>query len=198
MHRKLKFMRTTIVGGVLFIGPLVVALFVIEKALLLAHKLVAPLAAMLPQDTLGLIVVADWLAFAALLLMCFLTGLMARTALARRIINKLEARLLSNIPGYEFFKSLGENMLGTDPDKHHPVLVSFDDCRQIGFLMDKLADDTCVVFLPGAPSPFSGGVFYFAAERVQLLDIPRQTAMKTVKRLGAGSSEWMKGGLPPA
>ncbi|WP_341676696.1 DUF502 domain-containing protein [Niveibacterium sp. SC-1] len=193
MKQKVSFIRTTVVGGVLFLAPLVVTLFVLEKAWHLAGKFVAPIVHHFPPKILGFIAVSDLLAVGILVLVCFIAGLIARTALAKRVVEAIEHGLLSNIPGYEFFKGLGESILGVDKAGSQAVLVHFDDCSQIGFLMEHLQDGTCVVFLPGAPSPFSGGVFYFSPDRVQAIEAPPQTVLKSLKRLGVGSVELAKG-----
>ena len=39
------FLRTTLVGGILFLVPIVVLIIVLSKALAIAHKLVDPIAA---------------------------------------------------------------------------------------------------------------------------------------------------------
>ena len=44
------------------------------------------------------------------------------------------------------------------------------------------------VFLPQAPTPMSGNIMYFPAERVKLLDIPMIEVMAIVKRAGVGSA----------
>ena len=55
------------------------------------------------------------------------------------------------------------------------------------------------VFLPQAPTPMSGNVTYFPAERVRRLGITMIQAMTLVKRIGVGSAEALRGadlGLP--
>ncbi|MEC5400045.1 DUF502 domain-containing protein [Uliginosibacterium sp. H1] len=152
MQRKIGVLRTTVVGGILFLAPLVATVFIVEKALGLASKLLQPILGHFPHKLLGFVAVSDLLAIVLLVVICFIAGLLARTVLARRLISTIEQRLLSNLPGYEFFKGLGESILGADgAANRQPVMVRFDDCHQLGFLMEHLDDGTCVVFLPGAP-----------------------------------------------
>jgi uncharacterized membrane protein len=55
MKRLLKFLRTTLVGGLLFLVPIIVLVVILGKALALAHQLVDPLAEHLPvHSVIGL------------------------------------------------------------------------------------------------------------------------------------------------
>jgi hypothetical protein len=46
------FLRTTVVGGIFFLVPIIVLIIVLNKALAIAHKLVDPIAARLPFESL--------------------------------------------------------------------------------------------------------------------------------------------------
>src|SRR5262245_43272621 len=103
---KLRFLRTTIAGGVLFLVPVIVIVTILEKAFVLAHKIVAPIASHLPFQSIIGVAINKVLAITLLVGVCFLAGLLARTAMARRCVEWLETSLLSNIPGYEFMKGM--------------------------------------------------------------------------------------------
>jgi hypothetical protein len=50
-------------------------------------------------------VVGDVLAFVLLVVICFLAGLAARTAFARKYVEAVEKTVLVNVPGYDAAKS---------------------------------------------------------------------------------------------
>jgi uncharacterized membrane protein len=55
MKPMLRFLRATLVGGVLFLAPIVVLAMILEKAMALAHQFVGPVAAHIPvESVLGL------------------------------------------------------------------------------------------------------------------------------------------------
>ena len=112
MKTSLQFLRTTIVGGVLFLVPIILAVAVIGKALEIANKIVAPLAALIPVESVGGIRAAKLLAIGAIVLFCSLAGFFAKTTLAKKIVNWLESALLLNLPGYEFMKGMAESIVG--------------------------------------------------------------------------------------
>ncbi|MCH7781085.1 MAG: hypothetical protein IH848_09575 [Acidobacteria bacterium] len=71
------------------------------------------------------------LAFVVLLVVCFLAGLFARTRPAKAMVGWLESTLLSNIPGYSFVKSLGEEVTDANAARSNiPILARFDDAWQ--------------------------------------------------------------------
>ena len=105
MKNILQFLRTTLVGGILFLVPIVVLVIVLGKALGLAHKLVDPLAEHIPVHSVIGLRTPVLLAISAIVFFSFLAGFVARTKLAQKIINGLEAAVLSNVPGYQSSKA---------------------------------------------------------------------------------------------
>jgi uncharacterized membrane protein len=189
MKRMFKLLRTTLVGGVLFLAPIVVVLAILEKALHLAHKLVAPLAVRIPVESVIGLRTPMLLACAMIVLFCFLAGLLARTGFAQGIVNWLESKVLFNLPGYEFFKGISESMLGVDkPVSQQVVFAHLEDAWQIGFLIERLDNGLLAVFIPDAPNPHSGAVCFLVPDQVTPADVPSHAMLKCLKRLGAGSN----------
>jgi len=129
-------LRATIVGGVFFLAPFVVLVVILGKALGLARRLLVPVAETLPFESAIGLETPRVLAIAALLLLCFLAGLFARSAFAKNLVVWLEDTVLSNLPGYSLIKSFSEEVAGTTPTHGYPVVLArFDDACQIGFLV---------------------------------------------------------------
>lgn len=185
----LQFLRVTLAGGLLFLVPFVVLAIIVNKALALAHKIVAPLAAHIPLESVAGIRMERLLAIATILLFCFIAGCLARTALAKRAVKWLETTVLSNIPAYEFLKSIGEGMLGVQPEaKWEVVFANMDGVWRIGFLVERLDNGLLTVFLPDAPNPHSGEVHFMKSDQVMPVNVAQPAALKCLKRLGAGSN----------
>jgi hypothetical protein len=77
MKRILHCTRMSLVGGVLFLVPILVLAVILGKAFGIAHKIVMPLAAHLPIESVLGLETPRVLASALLLLFCFLTGVPA-------------------------------------------------------------------------------------------------------------------------
>jgi len=148
----------------------------------------APMMAYIPTGYIGGIAVANLLILLAIVLVCFIAGLMARSAIANKMYRSLDATLLA-IPSYAFIKGLTESMSSTEEAAKIflPVLVRFDDNAQLAFEVERTGDNV-VVYLPGAPNPWSGSVAYFNVERVKRLEMSVTQAVKNIQRIGRGSA----------
>jgi uncharacterized membrane protein len=200
MKRLLQFLRTTLVGGLLFLVPIVVLVIALGKALAVVHKIVDPLAEHLLVHSIIGLRTPMLLALGVIVAFCFLAGFFARTVLAQKLVRRLESSLLSNVPGYQLLKGMGESMLGVEKQGAYPVvLVRFDDAWQIGFQVEVLESGLVAVFIPDAPNPQSGSVHLLTTDRITPANIPPATALKCLQRLGAGSKALLTGlHLPPA
>jgi uncharacterized membrane protein len=193
MKRLLKFLRTTLVGGLLLLVPVVVLVIVLAKALAITHKIVDPLAEHIPIHSFIGLRTPVLLAAGVIVLICFLAGFIARTVRAQKIVSRLETSMLSNVPGYEFLKSMGESMLGVEKKGAYPVVLArFDDSWQIGFRVEALENGLVAVFIPDAPNPQSGTVYLMSPNRVSPAEVSPAAALKCLKRLGAGSNTLLR------
>jgi uncharacterized membrane protein len=106
----LKLIRTTIMGGIIFMIPVAILVAVIGQGLKIARAIAKPVAAVLPVNMVGGVVVARVLAIVSLLLICLLAGLLARFVLARKAVDALEANVLSRIPAYALLKTKTQSL----------------------------------------------------------------------------------------
>ena len=194
MKRVFKFMRATLAAGVLFLVPIVVLIVILQKALAIAGKVVAPLADRLPYESIVGMRTPVVLAVSVLVLFCLLAGLFARTKLAKRMIDSLENSVLSNIPGYHLFKSMGEDLLGTHSATPPPVvLIHLDEAWLFALQIETLENGLIAVYVPDAPHPTSGSVVFLTPDRVAATTIPERAALKCMKRIGMGSRALLRG-----
>lgn len=188
MRRLLHLLRTTILGGALFLAPVVILVIILGKAFQLTRAATEPVARWLPFESLIGLEAPRILAGLVLAGVCFGAGLLARTHQAKRLVGWLETALLSNLPGYSFMKTVGEEIAGNAPAAgHESVLVRFDDAWQLGFLVEHLDTGHVVVFVPGAPRPWDGDVFIVEESRVTLLSASSSVAVRCLQHLGKGS-----------
>lgn len=196
MKKFLDFLKTTLLGGLLFLVPIVLLAFVASTALDIVDDIVEPVAVLIPVESVGGVEVAKLLAGATIVLFCFLAGLLAQTALAKQLVGWLESAVLSNLPGYEVIKSMGESMVGIERDRaHQAVLARIEEAWQIAFLIERIDGGYIAVFVPDAPNPWSGSVFFITQDRIKSLDLPRAELLKCLNRLGVGSNSLLAGRL---
>jgi uncharacterized membrane protein len=122
MNTVAQFVRTTIVGGLLFLAPIVVLIVILAKALDYAKKGINSVLIYLPPAYELSAETATVLSVVLVALVCFLAGLLARTVAARHIVNALESSVLSKIPAYEYLKQESASALGAAQSTDLPVV----------------------------------------------------------------------------
>ena len=188
------FLKSTLVGGLMFLVPVVLVAVVLRHALQVAGKIAEPLAAVLPVSHVGGVGVVTLVAVAILVAIAFLAGLLARTGPGRRVTHWFEESLLGGLPQYRMVKSLADGLTQLETGGAlQPVLMRGDEGWMLGYQMEELPDGWRVIFLPASPTPMSGNVMYVEASRVKPLDLSMRDAMQLVKRLGIGSAEKLRG-----
>ena len=184
-----RFIGVTILGGVLFLTPIVALALILGKAFDFARRGLQPVAALIPDRVASGPTASAILAVLVLALACFFAGLLAQTLLAQRMVDVIEAKILSKIPGYEYLKQAGTSVLGLGEMAEHPVvLVQIGDAWRIGVQTDAGKDGLVPVFVPNSPNPMSGSVFIVAADRVRPTGAPLASAMASLRRCGTGAT----------
>jgi uncharacterized membrane protein len=186
-RRAYSFVKTTLVGGLVFVAPLAVFVWLGSKAVQLLKRLAQPLEALLPLDRALGVLAADALIIALLIFVCFLGGLLARKSAALRLVKKAETGVLWRIPGYGFIKALTDSLDKRAAESAlRPVLIHFDDSAQLGFEVDHLADGRRVIYVPGSPDPRAGAVMVMDAARVEAVPMSFMVALRDLRSVGRG------------
>ncbi|MDH3699493.1 MAG: DUF502 domain-containing protein [Flavobacteriaceae bacterium] len=194
MKRVISFIKTTIIGGLFFIIPIVLVIYIFGKVIVIFRKVVDPIADTFSISLLGGETTARILALILLILVCFIAGLLAKTNSAKQLKEWVEVHILSMIPGYSLLKGMSETAAGLETHNlEEVVLVDIEEVWQIGFLMERVDADLNAVFIPGAPNPMSGDVVFVKWDRLKKLDIKGINAMKLSRKLGLDSKIFLEG-----
>ena len=118
------FLRITVLGGVLFLTPIVALVFILGKAFDLARRGLKPVATIIPDRFVSGATTEAILAIVLIAILCFLAGLFARTRPAQRIMAGLESSVLSKVPAYEYLKQAGASVMGLGEMADHPVVLA--------------------------------------------------------------------------
>lgn len=192
----LNFIKTTILGGIIFLIPIVIFVAVTGKALHIIGQLTNPLTARIQTGTALDAFGAHLLAAVILVGLCFLFGFIAKARRARYAVDALESRVLNRIPAYSYLKARAESVVTPEDTRAmRAVVVRFDDSWQLAFEVERIDGGQAVVFLPGAPDPWSGSVCVVEADRVTALDTTVRNATIMLQRLGIGSGNIFAGAI---
>ena len=187
-------LQVTIVRGVFLLIPIIVIGILASRAIRFFRSLVEPLVG--EMGPLAGIPMPTLLSVVALLLVCYLAGLVARTRTSLAFTGWLEDKVLMRIPAYAYMKGMGANMAGVPgTQQFEPVLARIEDAWQLGFIVETIEPGQYAVFVPGAPSPWSGSVYFMAEDRIKRVPLKVGQVQDVLKRQGIGSAALLRGHL---
>ena len=80
------FLRITVLGGILFLTPIVVLVFILSKAFDFSRRALKPVTAIIPDKFVSGTTTEAIMAIVLIAVLCFLAGLFARTRPAQQIV----------------------------------------------------------------------------------------------------------------
>jgi uncharacterized membrane protein len=186
MRKTLGVWKTTILGGVFFLLPFAVVMFLIGELSVIVAPIAKEIGKRFPDIGFGFVSSATVLAILLLVLLCYVAGLVARSALAARFSGKIEKTIIFLFPRYAILKDQMASNLGghaIDPTMK-PVLVRMEGISRLGFETARAADGTVTVFLPGSPDPWQGHLVVVAPDRVETIAADFGAAVSMCESLG--------------
>lgn len=183
------FFKTTILGGLIFLLPLILLITLLGKAVSIMMKVAEPLDNLIPLESIGGIAFVNILAIAGVILACFSAGIAAKSVFGKKFFQSIEDKI-SIIPGYTLFKARMTGRIGEKAGKKslQVILVKFDDLSQIAFEIERTPSGSVVCFLPGSPDPWSGSIVIVTKDQVELIDADSNDTIKAFERIGTGIS----------
>jgi uncharacterized membrane protein len=190
------FVGTTLLAGVLLVAPIYLAILLLLKAMKSVEGLIKPmksieglikpLSRLLPAWLPGEVVVS----LSAVLVFCFLIGMVLRTAIGQAVRARIENSVLAKIPGYDTIRGMTRQLAGECYDNTwRPALVEIEEALVPAFIVEEIGDGRLAVFVPSVPTPLAGSIYILTPERVHPLNVPFTAALKTISRWGSGSKE---------
>jgi uncharacterized membrane protein len=193
MKPLIEFIKVTLIGGVLIILPIYVAILLLVKAASGLLNLMKPITASIPAD----IEDRQLAAIVALIVICFLVGLVTRTRSGLRAKNSFEQAVLSKLPGYALLRALAGRLAGqAEEASFAPALVEIEDALVPALIIEELPDGSYTVLVPSVPTPMAGALYILPRARVHPVDVPLTTAIKVFTKWGAGAGEFVQAMRP--
>jgi len=191
--KKIKsFLKTTMLGGVLVVLPLVILILVFKSLYEFIADKLKPITYILLETAKLQEFVASMLAIILILLFFFVVGLLVKTRLGRFSIEKLEIKIFTKLPLYKFIKETILQLVGNEKNvfKNVALVKLFgNETRVTAFITDEHDDGSFTVFVPSGPAPTAGFIYHLTRNNVQIINYPIDKAMRTIFSVGAGSNE---------
>jgi len=191
MNPTFRFIRTTIIGGILFLLPVVVLFIIFEKAHSILSVIADPISRKISDSILGFDGSA-LISILLLILICFMGGLIFQSKKVKKVLQKLEDKVLIFIPGYSLMKSITADTLGEDvANKLIPVRVADGEDWLLGFLIEE-GKNHSTVFLPDAPRYDAGEIRILPTSSVFKLEISTDKFTKMIRSYGVGVVDFIE------
>ncbi|HEY5891702.1 MAG TPA: DUF502 domain-containing protein [Chthoniobacterales bacterium] len=186
MKQLVTFLKVTLLGGVLLVLPAWLAVLLLVKALTQLQVFVKPVTTHLPKDVAH----PQLIAVLLLIVLCFVVGLLIRTAIGSQVKQTVERSFLEKLPGYTTLRGFATQLTEFEKSaSFQPALVEIEEALVPGFIVEEHTEERCTVFVPSVPTPMAGAVYIIATSRVHRLDLPAISLMQCISKWGAGSSD---------
>ncbi len=204
MQKFNRFVRQSVIGGVLVIAPIVILLLALRWAVDVIRELIAPLTAPLVTLTGAPALAVDALVLILIFFGCFLVGTIVTTRAGQWLQSNVDSRLEKMTPGYRLVRDVLKQVLGGQESspfaRGEVALVRLfgRDCATTAtaIVTSRHPSGWYTVFLPTGPNPTSGLIYHLPGDCVELRpDIKMEAAFKSIIACGAGSAELFT--IPP-
>jgi uncharacterized membrane protein len=181
--------RSTLVGGVLFLLPIILVAWLLSKALNVVERLSDPVVNATGLHMVGGVAVSSVIAIAILVLLSYFAGLLARTRLGQATFSSFEHSVLSVLPQWRMARGLIESFDHEETSEMEVVLVPTDAGWGLGFVLEKPDKDWWTVYIPGAPQWTSGSISYAHSKHVRQTNLTFAQTIILLRRYGTGSAQ---------
>ena len=193
-RRSIQFLRTTAIGGLLFLLPLIVVVALVSQVAPILLEVSTFLHDYLPDTNSISISTIVSAVLALLVILCFIAGMIARWSISQRLTKLFEKNLLLLFPRYAILKDQMADTIGGEENRPdtQSVLVTLADRQMIGFESERSEDGKkVVVYLPGAPDTWAGSTIIVESSQVITLDRTFGETVSIHENMGRGSLEFI-------
>ncbi|WP_026957013.1 DUF502 domain-containing protein [Algoriphagus vanfongensis] len=184
------FLLDTLIQGFIILLPLSIILLLLSFVFNFIFKIVSPISSMLDSSTGEPHWSINFLSLGILILFIFLIGAIIRNRLGKFYFSILEKKYLSKVPLYSMIQQTVLQFVGLKklPFSEVVLIDPFQSgTLMTGFITDRINENLITVFVPTAPNPANGNIYHVPKDKLILLDVTTQDAMKTIMGMGTGS-----------
>ena len=187
MKRLLDILKTTALGGIGILLPLLLLCLLIREIFEFVVALAVPITVLFPPGMLERLNAPELIAVLLILGVSFLFGLAARTAMGKRLGRTIERGVIERLPLYSFVKNLSAAIMPSKEQGFKPgLLKSADGSKEPVYVIEEQDNGDFTVLVPWVPMSFTGSLKVVPSERIELLDITLMEFSRILSQLGMG------------
>ncbi len=189
LQKLTRFIATTVLGGVVVVLPAVILFLLVRLIFRSIVPILEPVGHLFELQEYVQKWMVDILSLALVITGFFLLGLMVRTRFGRRFFDRIEQQYLYKLPLYSILRETIRQFTGSTKAPFSQVVlvdVFNSSTKMLGFITEELTNDELAVFVPTGPNPTNGFIFILPRDKVELVNIRTEDAMRIVIGLGVG------------
>ena len=190
MKRLAAFLKTTTIGGLFVLLPLVFVALLISKTVGVVSLSAAEIVALLTGQAAEAVNFPILWAVLLVLTVSFLLGLIMLSRIGSRSGRWIEEAVLFRLPGYAALKSIIGGLAHIEEEGMvKPGLVSGPGgVHYFAYVMEEHGDGYLTLFVPSSPSAVSGNVQVVHREKVRMLNIRLGSVVAALNQWGIGTA----------
>jgi uncharacterized membrane protein len=186
MKKLIKFIKTTVIGGLVVIVPLAILAYAVGEMAVTLVEYTTPLTSWMPFHPAVNALIASGAAIAATVVIFFFAGLLVNTLWGRAVRRFTEEKIFSRIPMYSALKGLTQRFAGIENSGFPVVEVDLygSGCRVLGVAVEDLPDGRRAIYVPSSPIATVGQMMVAPQEAVTELDASLRDMFTSVSQMG--------------
>jgi uncharacterized membrane protein len=190
MKQIVDFLKTTVIGGLFVLLPVLLLYMLLAETLQLVVALATPIADLFPKGVFAKVNAPVLIALILIVSVSFLLGIALRSAALSRLGGWIESTVMTRLPSYTVLKRLTKGFAKEEATAFKPgLLISAEGWKEIAYVIEDHGDGHLTVLVPWAPTAFSGSVKVVCQDRVEMLDANIGDVSKVLSLWGMGTRE---------
>lgn len=194
MKSAIEFVKTTVIGGVVVVVPIVVIFIVLGDVYHTLIEVTRPLTRGMTLGPFTNAMIAAVVVILEIILFFFVAGLLLNTIWGKSASSWLERTIFERIPFYSTLKQLTQRFAGIE-NSNFPV-VEIDlfgtSNRVLGIVIDTLPDGRLMVYTPSSPVITVGQLVIVEKENARTIDVSITDTLNCLSQMGLEAEKMYK------
>jgi len=191
MKKLLDFFKTTILGGLFVLLPVILIYLALAETFDVLLLIASPIADLFFPGHFEEAEFTIPIALGLLIGLSFILGLIMMSDIGRRFGDWIERIILGKVPGYNAIKILTKGFASSQEESTFKpaLLMSSDDEKEFVYIVEEIDDDNLAILVPWTPTPFAGSIKIVPKDRVEPLAVSMGQLTEALSQWGIGSRE---------
>jgi len=183
----LKNISNNILNGiVLFLFPLILTIYCIERSMEMLRNLVHPLKGLFPKHQILGVGLFSIFLFFVIMCLCYIVGNLTQHHRFKPWIKHMNDILGAIIPTYQIINSRTNELANMTDEGSRAVLIHENENWLIGIEIEKISTEFSTIYLPSPPDGKVGKIRIIPISKIKPLDIPMKDVHRILKKYGKG------------